>query len=143
VTGSRSTDETISRILGEANTIAVVGLSTHAEKAAHSVPAAVQAAGLTVVPVHPTADRILGQVAYRSLADIPMPVDLVNVFRPAHEAPGIAEQAARIGAMALWLQLGLRSDEAGRIAAEAGLDYVEDRCIAVELNLRGGLRPVR
>jgi predicted CoA-binding protein len=142
MTGSQSTEETISRILGGAGTIAVVGLSTHPEKAAHSVPAAVQAAGFTVIPVHPAADRILGQVAYRSLADIPLPVDLVNVFRPAHEAPGIAEQAVRIGARAFWLQLGLRSDEARRIATGSGLDYVEDRCIAVELGLRGGAGPV-
>ncbi|GDY29650.1 CoA-binding protein [Gandjariella thermophila] len=143
MTGQQSMDATIDRILGETTTIAVVGLSTHPEKAAHSVPAAMQAAGFTVIPVHPTADRILGQVAYRSLGDIPAAVDLVDVFRPADEAPDIARQAVRIGARALWLQLGLRSDEARRIATEAGLDYVEDRCLAVEHGLRGGGGPAR
>jgi uncharacterized protein len=136
VTVQRSVDETVEHILGTTGTIAVVGLSTHPEKAAQSVPAAMQAAGFTVLPVHPTAERILGQVAYRSLADIPLPVDLVNVFRPADEAPEIARQAVRIGARALWLQLNLRSDEARRIATDGGLDYVEDRCIAVEYSLR-------
>lgn len=136
MTGQQKVGETIDRILSGTGTIAVVGLSTHPEKAAHSVPAAMQAAGFTVLPVHPHADRILGQVAYRSLADIPLPVDLVNVFRPAEEAPEITRQAVRIGAWALWLQLNLRSEEARRIATEAGLDYVEDRCLAVEYSLR-------
>lgn len=119
------------RVLAEANTIAVVGLSRNPMKAAHSVPASLQAAGFRVIPVHPAADELLGERVYRSLADIPEPVDIVDVFRPAPEAPGIAEQAVAIGAKALWLQQGIVSPEARRIAAEGGLDYVEDRCIAV------------
>ncbi|NIH78210.1 CoA-binding protein [Amycolatopsis viridis] len=118
-------------ILKAANTIAVVGLSRDPAKAAHSVPAAMQAAGFRIIPVHPSADELLGEKVYRSLADIPEPVDLVDVFRPAPEAPAVAEQAAAIGARALWLQQGIVSPEARRIAEAAGMDYIENRCIAV------------
>ncbi|GAA5171748.1 MULTISPECIES: CoA-binding protein [Amycolatopsis] len=119
------------RALAAANTIAVVGLSRDPAKAAHSVPANLQAAGFRIIPVHPSADVLLGERVYRSLTDIPEPVDLVDVFRPAAEAPGIARQAVAIGAKTLWLQQGIVSAEARRIAEEAGLDYVEDRCTAV------------
>jgi predicted CoA-binding protein len=126
------TSDLTRRILEEFETFAVVGLSTNSTKAAHSVPAAMQAYGWDVIPVNPHADKLLGQTVYRTLADIPRPVDVVNVFRPAAEAAGIARQAVAIGAKALWLQLGIVSAEARRIAEEAGLLYVEDRCTAVE-----------
>ncbi|WP_158882233.1 CoA-binding protein [Amycolatopsis anabasis] len=119
------------RVLAEANTIAVVGLSRDPAKAAHGVPATLQAAGFRIIPVHPEATELLGEKVYRSLAEVPGPVDIVDVFRPAGEAPGIAEQAVALGAKALWLQQGLVSPEARRIAEAGGLDYVEDRCIAV------------
>lgn len=96
------------------------------------MPAQMQAAGYRIIPVHPSAAEVLGEKAYRSLEDIPEPVDLVNVFRPAEEAPGIARSAVAIGAKALWLQVGIRSQEAWRIAAEAGMAYVEDRCAATD-----------
>jgi len=118
-------------ILASARTIAVVGLSRDPAKAAHGVPAVLQAHGFRIIPVHPSASELLGEKVYRSLADIPEPVDLVDVFRPAPEAPGIAEQAVAIGAKALWLQEGIVSPEARRIATEGGLEYVENRCIAV------------
>ncbi|GAA1941434.1 CoA-binding protein [Amycolatopsis minnesotensis] len=119
------------QVLAAAKTIAVVGLSRDAAKAAHGVPAALQSYGFRIVPVHPVADELLGEKVYRSLADIPEPVDVVDVFRPAPEAAGIAEQAVAIGAKALWLQQGIVSPEARAIAEAAGLDYVEDRCMAV------------
>jgi len=120
------------RILEEMSTFAVVGLSSDPTKAAHSVPAAMQAYGWRVIPVNPHADRLLGEQVYRHLADIPEPVDVVNVFRPSAEAADITRQAVEIGAKAVWLQLGIVSAEARRIAAEAGLLFVEDRCTAVE-----------
>jgi predicted CoA-binding protein len=120
------------RILTDYGVIAVVGLSTNPSKAAHAIPAALQAAGYRVIPINPTARTILGEQAYPSLAEVPEPVEVVEVFRPATEAPGIARQAVAIGAKALWLQLHLRSPEARRIAEEAGLLYVEDRCMAVQ-----------
>lgn len=122
---------TAEEVLAGAKTIAVVGLSRDPGKAAHGVPAVLQAHGFRIIPVHPWATELLGEKVYRSLADIPEPVDLVDVFRPSPEAAGIAEQAVAIGAKALWLQQGIVSVEARRIAEGAGLDYVEDRCTAV------------
>jgi len=119
-------------VLERATTVAVVGCSTDPTKAAHRIPAELADAGYTVIPVHPSAEEILGAHAYRSLTDIPDHVHLVDVFRPSEEAPAIARQAVEIGADALWLQLGIRSDEAHAIADEAGLAYVEDRCAGAE-----------
>ncbi|WP_206448452.1 CoA-binding protein [Agrococcus sp. KRD186] len=129
-------------LLERSPTIAVVGASTHPAKAAHRIPAILIEAGFTVIPVHPTATEILGQRAYPTLAEIPVPVDLVDVFRPAAETPGIARQAVEIGAPALWLQLGIVSAEAAEIASSAGLDYVEDACTGALVD-RLGIRPRR
>src|SRR4051812_16202904 len=126
------TSELTQRILTEFATITVVGLSSDPVKAAHSVPAAMQAYGWRLIPVNPHADTLLGEQVYRRLADIPEPVEVVNVFRPSAEAAGVARQAVEIGAKAVWLQLGIVSAEARRIAESAGLLYVEDRCMAVE-----------
>lgn len=125
------------RALRAAGTIAVVGLSRDPRKEAHSVPATLHAAGFRIIPVNPSAGELLGQKVYRSLEDIPEPVDLVDVFRPAAEAPGIARQAVAIGAKTLWLQEGIVSPQARRIAEDGGLTYVEDRCIAVVRALAG------
>jgi predicted CoA-binding protein len=123
--------DTAERILREFDTIAVVGASREPSKAAHDVPAQLQAAGFRIVPVNPHAETLLGQRVYRTLADIPFPVDVVLVFRPSQDAPEVARQAVAIGAKALWLQQGIASDEARRTAEAAGLQYVEDTCSAV------------
>ena len=120
------------RMLEDFDTITVVGLSADPIKSAHSVPAAMQAYGWRVIPVNPHADELLGEKVYRRLADIPEPVEFVNVFRPAADAADVVRQAADVGAKAVWLQLGIMSAEARAIAAEHGILYVEDRCIAVE-----------
>jgi predicted CoA-binding protein len=120
------------RILNEFRTIAVVGLSRDPEKAAHAIPKAMQAAGFRVVPINPSAERLLGEPAYRTLADVPFPIELVLVFRPSEFTSAIAEQAVAIGAKALWLQQGIRSEAARHVAEAGGLLYVEDRCIGVE-----------
>jgi predicted CoA-binding protein len=120
------------KILREFAVVAVVGLSRDPTKAAHAVPAGLKAAGFRIIGVNPEAQALLGEPAFASLADIPFPIELVLVFRPARFAPGIARQAVAIGAKALWLQQGIYSAEARRIAKEAGLQYVEDRCAGVE-----------
>src|SRR3954451_5552573 len=120
------------RMLEDFGTITVVGLSADPTKSAHSVPAAMQAYGWRVIPVNPHADELLGEKVYRRLADIPEPVEFVNVFRPSADAADVVRQAADIGAKAVWLQLGIMSAEARAIAAEHGILYVEDRCMAVE-----------
>ncbi|MEO8905080.1 MAG: CoA-binding protein [Polyangiaceae bacterium] len=120
------------RILTEFSVLAVVGMSRDPSKAAHSVPAGLKAAGFRVVPVNPEALEILGEPAFPTLAAIPFPIEIVLVFRPSSFAPDIAKQAVAIGAKALWLQQGIYSLEARRIAKEAGLQYAEDRCAGVE-----------
>jgi uncharacterized protein len=128
---------TTREILQHSAVIAVVGLSRDPNKDAHHVPARMQRAGWRVIPVNPHAAEILGERSYGRLEQIPEPVDLVNVFRPSEEAADVARQAAAIGAKALWLQLGIASPEARRIAEAAGMHYVEDRCIAVERSRYG------
>ena len=113
-------------------TIAVVGASRDPSKSAHSVPQQMQLHGWRIIPVNPFADELFGEKVYRTLAEIPEPVDMVDVFRPSDQAADVARQAAAIGARALWLQQGIVSPEARRIAEEAAMDYVEDRCMAVE-----------
>ena len=127
--------KTSHEILETARTIAVVGASRDPDKAGGSVPAGLQHRGFRIIPVNPYADTLFGERVYRSLLEIPEKVDLVDVFRPAEDAPEIARQAAAIGAGALWLQLDIRSDEARRIAADAGMDYVEDECTGVVASL--------
>jgi predicted CoA-binding protein len=122
-------------ILERATTIAVVGASRDARKAGGSVPVGLQQRGFRIIPINPFADELFGERVYRSLSDVPEKIDIVDVFRPAHDAPEIARQAVAVGAKALWLQLDIRSDEARRIAEAAGLDYVEDECTAVVSSL--------
>lgn len=118
-------------ILEASKVIAVVGASRDPNKAGGSVPEGLQRRGFRIIPINPFADTLFGERVYRSLAEVPEKIDLVDVFRPAADAPEIARQAVAIGAQALWLQLDIRSDEARRIAEAAGLDYVEDECTAV------------
>ena len=124
-----------SEILERATTIAVVGASRDANKAGGSVPAGLQQRGFRIIPINPFADTLFGERVYRSLSEVPVKIDIVDVFRPAADAPEIARQAVAVGAKALWLQLDIRSAEARRIAESAGLDFVEDECTAVVSSL--------
>jgi uncharacterized protein len=126
------TDALVEQILTSYDTITVVGASAALAKAAHYVPAQMQQHGWRIVPVNPHADEILGEPVYRTLADVPGPVGLVDVFRPSRQTPDVARQAVAAGATALWLQLGIASAEARDIATRAGLLYVEDRCLIIE-----------
>jgi predicted CoA-binding protein len=126
------TDSIVERVLGTYDTITVVGASAAPAKAAHSVPAYMQQHGWRIIPVNPHAKEILGERVFRKLADIPEQVGLVDVFRPSPETPDIARQAVAAGATALWLQLGIASKEARAIAEDAGLLYVENRCLIIE-----------
>ncbi|HVD46697.1 MAG TPA: CoA-binding protein [Candidatus Limnocylindria bacterium] len=118
-------------VLENSTTIAVVGASRDPNKAGGSVPEGLQRRGFRIFPINPFADVLFGEKVYRSLAEVPEKIDLVDVFRPAADAPEIARQAVGVGAKALWLQLDIRSGEARNIAEAAGLDYVEDECTAV------------
>ena len=116
-------------ILQRSRTIAVVGASGEKGKPAHDIPEQLQAAGFRIIPVNPSESEVLGERSYPTLRDIPGPVDAVDVFRPAEEAPAIARDAVDIGASALWLQLHITSAEARTVAEKAGIDYVEDMCM--------------
>ncbi|ELZ26476.1 CoA-binding protein [Halogeometricum pallidum JCM 14848] len=123
----------------DADTVAVVGCSTTEGKAAHEIPAYLQRHGYRVIPINPFADEILGETAYDSLADVPedADVDLVDVFRPSEEAGDIVDAAIErhesVGDVrSVWLQLGITDDEAGERAREAGLAFVQDKCMKVE-----------
>ena len=125
------------QILAEARVIAVVGASRDPFKPAHTVPLQMLRHGWRIIPVNPFADEVFGVPTVATLADIDEPIDLVNVFRPAHDAVEVVRQAVAIKAPAVWLQSGIFSAEARAIAEEAGLDYVEDRCLAVERAVGG------
>ena len=129
-------DDAIRDVLG-LNSIAVVGCSTTAGKAAHEIPAYLQRHGYTIHPVNPYADTVLGESAVDSLDEVEAAIDLVNVFRPSEEVAGIVDETlARHDAdgdiEAIWLQLGITDDDALADAEAAGLTTVQDRCMKVE-----------
>jgi hypothetical protein len=119
-------------ILEKYKTIAVIGCSTNPEKPAHYVPKYLKEHGYKIIPVNPFADEILGEKAYPSLLDVPEEVEVVEVFRPADETPGIVRQAIEKGAKAVWLQEGIVNEEASNLARDAGIEFVMDRCMMVE-----------
>ena len=131
------TSDPIDTVLSRTRRIAVVGLSSDPWRASHDVARDLQARGYEIVPVNPNEDEVLGETAWPTLADVPGQVDLVDVFRSEEHLPGVAREAAAIGAPALWNQLGLVSPEARAIAEEAGMDYVENACLKVEVARRG------
>jgi len=119
----------IRALLTRVKTIAVVGLSPKPDRPSYGVSRAMQQFGYRIVPVRPAVSEVLGECAYASLADIPFPVDLVNVFREAAAIPGIVEASLAIGAPAIWIQQGIVHEVAAQAARQAGMRVVMDRCI--------------
>jgi uncharacterized protein len=133
--------ERLLRIYAETRTIAVVGASGDPAKPAHRIPRYLQRQGYRILPVNPRGGELLGEPVARSLAEVDGPVDVVDVFRPAEEAPRIAREAIEAGAKVLWLQVGIESEEARQEAEAAGLTVVMDRCMGAahaELGLGPG-----
>lgn len=122
---------TLRRILERDRTIAVVGLSADPQRPSHGVARYMQQHGYRIVSVNPRYHALLGETAYARLEDIPFSVDMVNVFRREEDIPDIARSAVAIGAKSFWQQLGLKSQEAERIASAAGLQTVWDCCLKV------------
>jgi predicted CoA-binding protein len=116
----------------QARRIAVVGMSDDPDRPSHGIGGYLVAHGYEVIPVNPTHEQVLGLKCYASLAEVPGKVDLVNVFRRPEFCAEVTRQAIAAGARAVWLQAGIRSEEAKQLAAEAGIDFVQDRCIMVE-----------
>ncbi|MFF0268075.1 CoA-binding protein [Kribbella sp. NPDC004536] len=127
-----SMDEAIRKILAECDTWAVVGLSNNTSRAAYGVARFLQGHGKRIVPVHPAAETVYGEQGYATLADIPFPVDCVDVFVRSELAGDIADQAVGINAQAVWFQLDVVDQDAYARTAAAGLTMVMDRCPAIE-----------
>jgi len=125
-------ERTIEQILKESKTIAVVGLSANPGRDSHQVASYLKRNGYIIYPVNPNYEQVLGSRCYTNLSDIPDAVDLVDIFRRPEHIPQIAEEAVKIGAKVIWMQLGIRSEEAAETARRAGLQVIMDRCIKVE-----------
>jgi uncharacterized protein len=124
--------QVIRRLLSDAQTWAVVGLGENPSRAAYGVARFLQSRGKRIVPVHPGAATVHGEQGYRTLAEIPFDVDVVDVFRRSSEAGAVADEAVAIGASAVWFQLGVVDDDAFQRTTGAGLDMVMDRCPVIE-----------
>lgn len=131
-------DEKMKALLHEAVDVAVVGISDKPERASHVVAAFLQSKGYRIIPINPTLKEVLGAACYPSLSAFGRPVDIVDVFRSSEAVPPIVDEAIAIGAKAVWLQEGVRNDEAARKAEEAGLLVVQDLCIKKVLTALGG-----
>ena len=124
--------EKVRRILTRHKVLAVVGLSAQWHRPSYFAAKYMQQHGYRVIPVNPMYDEILGEKCFKSLRDIPGPVDIVDCFRKSAEIPALADEAIAIGAKVLWMQLGIESADARRKAEAAGLEVVEDRCVKIE-----------
>jgi hypothetical protein len=124
-------DRELRILLGDARTVAIVGLSSRPDRPSNEIARYLQRKGYRIVPVNPNESEVLGERAYASLLEIPadVQVDVVDVFRRAGETPAVARDAVAIGAKVLWLQEGIVNDEAYRIAADGGLDVIMGVCI--------------
>jgi predicted CoA-binding protein len=131
---------TLRRILAENHTVAVVGLSADWYRPSYFVAKYLQTHGYRVIPVNPRYPEILGEKCYASLRDIPDKVDIVDCFRKSEDILPIAKDAVAIGAKVLWMQIGVVNEGAAKLARDAGLDVVMDRCVKIEhARLFGGL----
>ena len=122
----------IQRVLNTARTIAVVGLSNNELRASYFVGYYLKRHGYSVIPVNPRESEILGEPSFKTLLDVPGPVDVVNVFRAPEALPAIAAEAVKIRAGALWCQFGVINEEGAGIAESGGLSVIVDRCLKVE-----------
>ena len=133
-------DDELKQIYADTKTIAVVGASNDPKKAGHNIPAYLQTQGYKIIPVNPKGGEMFGETVRTSLADIDEPIDVVDVFRPAEETPQIAREAVAAGAKVLWLQTGIQSEEAEKIAHDGGLTVVMNTCMGAT-HRRLGLGP--
>jgi predicted CoA-binding protein len=123
---------TIQRVLHNAKAVAIVGLSKNELRASYFVGYYLKRHGYRVIPVNPREPEILGESSFKSLLDVPVPIDIVNVFRAPDALPGIAREAVQIRAGCLWCQFGVINEEGARIAEAGGVPVIMDRCIKVE-----------
>lgn len=127
----------VSLMLDDLETWAVVGLSNNTSRTAYSIAQLLQRNGKRIVPIHPDAPTVLGEQGYATLADVPFPIDVVDVFRRSEDAGPFADQAVEVGAKAVWFQLGVIDEAAFERTIAAGVPMVMDTCPAIEWNRRG------
>jgi predicted CoA-binding protein len=125
-------DRDIKRLLAQAKTVAVVGYSNKSNRPSRDVAQALRLAGYTVYPVNPILQSTAEERIYAGLADIPVPIDIVDIFRRPEDVPEVVEAAITVGAKAVWMQLGIVNESAAKRAEEAGLTVVMDRCMKIE-----------
>lgn len=129
--------DAVSFMLDECTTWAIVGLSDNPDRTAYRIASLLQERGKRIVPVHPNAPTVLGEQGYASLADVPFPIDVVDVFRRSEAAGEFADQAVKVGAKAVWFQLGVVDEDAFARTRAAGVPMVMDTCPAIEWRKRG------
>ena len=127
----------VSLMLDDLKTWAIVGLSTNEAREAYSIASLLQSRGKVIVPIHPSAPTVLGEQGYASLADVPFPIDVVDVFRRSETAGQFADEAVQIGAKAVWFQLGVIDEDAFERTTAAGVPMVMDTCPAIEWRTHG------
>jgi predicted CoA-binding protein len=133
MTWSEPTNAEVKSLLQESKTVAIVGISNKEDRASYQVARWLQQnSHFTLFFVNPVIDEVLGEKTYASLADIPVTIDIVDVFRKAEDCPSVLEKAIAIGAKSIWLQLGIVSDEVAVKGSDAGMQVVMDRCIKVD-----------
>lgn len=134
--GVRTSGDPIAEILKNTRTIAVVGLSSKRSRPSFGVAQYLQAAGYSIIPVNPNEKEVLGQKAYATLDEIPVAIEMVDIFRRSEEIAPVVESAIRIGAKTVWMQEGVIDLEAAERARRAGLNVIVDLCIAKEIHKR-------
>ena len=122
-------DAELKQLMANASTIAIVGASSNPERSSYGIMRKLQSVGYRVIPVNPRETEVLGEHAYPSLSDIPVPVDIVDVFRRSEDTPPIADEAVKIGAKVFWLQSGIVNEDAAARAKAGGLTVVMDSCL--------------
>ena len=130
---------TTKQILEDYKTVAVVGMSKNHSKPANEVPILLHNNGYNIIPINPTADEIDGLKSYKSIADVPEKIEILDVFRPSEDAIEITKQAIarhkeKGDIKVIWLQLGILNDEAKKLAEENGIDFIQDKCMKIEFN---------
>jgi predicted CoA-binding protein len=127
-----ASDEVVAKVLRESKTIAVIGLSPKEDRPSHYVSAYMKVQGYKIIPVNPGQTQLLGEPCYKSLLDVPGPVDIVDIFREPSAVPAIVEEAIQKKAKVIWMQLGIVHNEAAQRAKDAGLTVIMNKCIMVE-----------
>ncbi len=125
-------DNDIRRILTTYKRVAVVGMSKNPEKDAHNIPMYLKLHGYEIIPVNPTATEIADMKAYRSLSEVQVEFDIIQIFRPSEDVEPIVDEAIGIGAKVIWMQLGISNERAAEKAITAGLEVMQSRCMMVE-----------